>query len=160
MKSQMVWAQKYRLLTPESIVNGTYREDGQKEMVHDWKLVPRDWVEGRNAQRNNELYIVDEEETERLMKIREENIKKQAEDRKKEQVSMADLVGAIAEGVAPKKKAKKSKDVEDAVEVDDELEEVRAQWSELHDGKKPHHAKKLAKLKAEIQAKLDEQDSE
>ena len=46
------------------------------------------------------------------------------------------------------------------IEVDDELEEVKAQWSELHDGKKPHHTKKLAKLKAEIQAKLDEQDSE
>lgn len=149
-QSQMVWAKKWQLKTPLSLKAGTYDPNGTKEMKHDWKLVPRDWVEYRNSQPNNELYEVDEEETDRLMELREENIKLQEEKKKKESVSNADLVGAIAHMA--------SKHVEaETPQVNEELEDARARYKELF-GKKPHHATKLDTINAKIAEKEAESE--
>jgi hypothetical protein len=93
--SLMVVAKKYKLLTPISIVAGTFDKKGQKEFVHK-KIVPRQFVEDRNSHNNNELYVIDEEATKEMILMREEELKKNEIKKAKENVSMSDLVTAIA----------------------------------------------------------------
>ena len=94
-KSTMVWATKYRLLSPKSIKDGTWREDGAKEELYS-KLVPRAFVEDRNSHQNNELYVIDEEKTIELMEDRENSVKENAIKKQKENATTADLIDAIA----------------------------------------------------------------
>jgi len=152
MDSQMVFARKWQLKTPVSIKSGTFDKKGSKEMKHDWKLVPRYWVEQRNSHDNNEWYEVDEEMTADAMILREKNIKLNEEKREKESVSTSDLVGAIAQMA--------SKHVDATPETNEELESARETYKELY-GKKPHHATKLSTITdkiAEKQAELNEED--
>lgn len=107
----MVVALKYKLLQPISIKDGTYSKDGAKEFISK-KIVPRAYVNDRNAHNNNELYIIDEEATEEMLRLREESIKSNTLKQKRENVSFADLVEVVAGKVAentekPKKKAAK-----------------------------------------------------
>ncbi len=166
MHTQMVWAKKWKLLTPQSIKDGTFKINGQKEEGHDWKLVARQFVEDRNSflardktgrviegvKLNNEWYEIDEDKTAELMKVREEKIKEQAEKRQKERIGQSDLVDGIK--ILANAVADKSNDTDD--ESEKELLEAREKWSELHDGKTPHPRKKLANLNKEIIAKMEE----
>jgi bisphosphoglycerate-dependent phosphoglycerate mutase len=99
--SQMILAEQYKLLVPVSAKKGIYKQDGPKELVASKKLVKRHYAEQQNKQPNNTFYIFFEEETKELMKEREVSIAKQAEDKKKESVTMADLVTTVAKAVAP-----------------------------------------------------------
>lgn len=101
-QSTMVLAEKYELQV--KIPGSTaYSVKGQKKLVHGKKLVPRIYVEQRNSHANNELYVVYEEETEKLMEQREKNIIENAEKAKREQVSMADLVDKVAGNASTEK---------------------------------------------------------
>lgn len=93
-KSLMVVATKYKLLAPESILQGTFKKDGPKEMVHK-KTVLRKFVEDRNSHNNNELYIIDEEATAEMLILREKNIVENVAKKKREKTSTSDLVEAI-----------------------------------------------------------------
>lgn len=102
-QSTMVWAVKYRLLTPISITKGTFRKDGQKEALDTGKLVPRQWVEDRNSMDNNELYEIDEERTLEIMQEREKNIAKNNANDKFKNLSVAEaLLIATGNQEAPK----------------------------------------------------------
>jgi len=105
MNSHNVLAIKWRLLVPISIKDGTFKQDGAKEMIHDKKLVNRHFASQRNEIQNNEFYEFLEEETTELMKIREGNILKNAEIRKKESLGISDLATAVIELAKPKVKA-------------------------------------------------------
>ena len=105
MNSHNVLAIKWRLLVPISIKDGTFKQDGAKEMIHDKKLVNRHFASQRNEIQNNEFYEFLEEETTELMKIREGNILKNAETRKKESLGISDLATAVIELAKPKVKA-------------------------------------------------------
>ena len=110
-----------------------YQKDGQKRLVHDNKFLPRWWVEDRNMHENNELYLIDEEATEEAYKLREQSIKDNELKKKKESVTMADLVGVVAEAVSDKPKKKKAKKVvlaEDDSETDLKDEPVETNDSE------------------------------
>ena len=97
--SYLVWAERYELMV--KIQGKTeYDPNGQKRLVMKGKLVKRSYVEARNAQKNNELYIIDEEKTTELLKERAKNIEAQAEAKKRENVSMADLVDAVVDSTA------------------------------------------------------------
>lgn len=109
-KSAMVWATKYVLKSPISLKDGTWDKNGAKEEVHS-KLLPRAFVEDRNAHNNNELYIIDEEKTTELMKLREQSIIENKERAKRESLTQADLIEAIAGGI--KSKPSKSSEPDD-----------------------------------------------
>jgi len=96
----MVVATKYLLKVPKSVKEGTWDKNGYKEEIHT-KIIPRAFVNERNSHDNNELYIIDEEATDKMMETREKNILAKAEKNKREAVSTADLVDAIAGRVAP-----------------------------------------------------------
>lgn len=100
-KSAMVWATKYKLLSPISLKDGKWDKSGAKEEVHS-KLMPRAFVEDRNAHDNNELYVIDEERTAELMKQREQSIVENNERAKRESLTQADLIEAIAGGIKSK----------------------------------------------------------
>ena len=94
----MVWAEKFFLQVRVAGGDGEYDKNGTK--VSDGsKLVPRYFVAKRNAINNNELYVINEEETNRLMALRSENVAKKEEERKLKSVSQTDVLGAIASGM-------------------------------------------------------------
>ncbi len=98
-KSYMVVASKYQLEVP--IVGKTaYKTDGQKILKQKDKIVPRHYVENRNSHPNNELWVIDEEKTAKMVVQREKNIIANLEKDRREKVSTADLVDAIAGKVA------------------------------------------------------------
>lgn len=101
-KIDMVVAKKYQLLVPKSIKDGTWDLNGSKKLIHDNKILPRFYVEQRNDFNNNELYVIDEVATAEMLEKREENIKKQAEQKKRENITMADLVDTVAKGQSKK----------------------------------------------------------
>lgn len=147
----MVMASKYELEV--KVKGGTaYQKDGQKTLVHNNKFMPRWWVEDRNSHDNNEHYVIDEEATKDAYVQREKNMKENQLKAKRENVSMADLVGVVAEAVAdkPKKKAKKIeviKDIEDDNEelsIDAQIAHVQQELKEK--GIKFHHKAGLEKL--------------
>lgn len=127
--SQMVVATKYRLLEAVSLKDNKYNVNGSKENLGT-KVIPRDYVEYRNSQVNNELYVIDEEATKEFEKQRGLNILKQLEEDKKAKVSNSDVVGALVEAISgkqpkEKKEVKKEEVKEDVNEYkgieDDEL---------------------------------------
>lgn len=127
----MVMASKYELQV--KIPGKTaYQKDGQKKQVHGNKAMPRWWVEDRNSHENNEIYIIDEEATEKYNNSRAANVKANELKKKKANVSMADLVDVVAEAVAdkPKKKAKKVEEVDNSSE-EDTVESLRAECDAL-----------------------------
>ena len=71
-QSTMVVATKYRLTRPDSITKGTWKKT-DKEKIHT-KIVKRSYVEDRNSHNNNELYIIDDAATEKMLAKREANI--------------------------------------------------------------------------------------
>ena len=93
-QSQMVVATKYKLRTPLSIKDGTWKKDTGREKIHT-KFIPRRVVENRNQQMNNELYIIDEDATEKYYEQREKNIIENAAKEKRALTSTADLVDAV-----------------------------------------------------------------
>lgn len=96
--SVMVWATKYKLLSPISLKDGKWDKGGAKQEIHS-KLMPRAFVEDRNKHDNNELYVIDEEKTAELMKQREVSIAENQERAKRESLTQADLIEAIAGGL-------------------------------------------------------------
>lgn len=108
-KSVMVWATKYKLLSPISLKDGKWDKSGAKQEIHS-KLMPRAFVEDRNSHDNNEIYVIDEVKTAELMKQREISIAENQERAKRESLTQADLIEAIAGGL---KNNSKSSDPDD-----------------------------------------------
>lgn len=113
--SYLVWAECFQLMELTSASNGTYNKEGRKESKGS-KLVVRSWANDRNINDNNELYVFDEEETDRLDEIRQANKLKQAsiktesaED--KLASAMLKAMGKVTE--TPKPETKKEDDLED-----------------------------------------------
>lgn len=98
-KSLMVITSKYRLLVPISIKEGRYDVEGQKKLVRENVQLKRKWVEERNKQQNNELYVIDEEASSKLSALRTESIEKQAEQRKLDNVSTVEMLGSLVKGI-------------------------------------------------------------
>jgi hypothetical protein len=157
-KSVMVWATKYQLLVPKSIKEGVYDENGPKEKIHS-KLVTRAFVEDRNSQSNNELYIIDEKKTAELMKERDANVIANAKQKQRESLTQADLIDAMVTAVSGKApvQPEPTKEVEQVIEepVKEEvtdgqrfenmtLEELQAYCDEK--GIEYHHAMKEGRL--------------
>ena len=63
--SYLVWAERFQLMELKSASNGTYNKEGRKESMGS-KLIVRSWAADRNINDNNELYVFDEAETDRL----------------------------------------------------------------------------------------------
>lgn len=102
--SKMVVAKKYELQAQR--VDGSqksYDKQGQKKLIHGNKQMPLEWVEDRNSQSNNELYVIDEEATVELESLRAESIKNKETEKKNEKLTVSDLLSAI-NGDAPKEK--------------------------------------------------------
>ena len=94
-KSKNVFATKYRL---EVKIAGKkeFDREGQKKLVAKGKLIDRKFVEDRNkVKNNNEFYVVDEEETIRLMEKRDLSVTKNMEEAKKANVGNNAIVDAI-----------------------------------------------------------------
>lgn len=68
--SHLVWAERFELKELTSAANGTYNKEGRKVSMGS-KLVVRSWATDRNINDNNEIYVFDEEETDRLDEKRE-----------------------------------------------------------------------------------------
>jgi hypothetical protein len=68
--SYLVWAERFQLMELKSASNGTYNKEGRKESKGS-KLIVRSWGIDRNINDNNELYVFDEAETDRLDEKRE-----------------------------------------------------------------------------------------
>ena len=124
----MVMAKKYELQVKIS-GQTAYQKDGQKKLVHDNKFISRAWVEDRNSHENNELYVIDEEATSEAYVMREQSIKDNVLKKKKESITMADLVGVIAESVSDKPKKKAKKVVEEVEEPESETMEELEDYS-------------------------------
>ena len=107
----MVVATKYRLTNPISIKSGTWDKKGAKVEVHT-KIVQRSFVESRNEHDNQELYVIDEDATDKMMVTREDNILKNAAKEKRDSATTADLIESIAGAVSAKKETP-AKKVED-----------------------------------------------
>jgi len=140
-KSQMVLAEKYELEVKLKGKEG-YQIDGQKRLLHEKKLVPRQWAEDRNEHPNNEYYVVFEEETAELMKQREANIQENAEKESRKNVTMADLVDVVANGGKPVKakilEAVPDVSKEELSKKDAEIEELKRKLAEKEsEGKRP-----------------------
>ena len=123
----MVWVTKYKFKehvrysnkTPKSDLIKMWNDEGMFESRGS-SLQKRSWVLERNSQTNNEHYKIDEEESARLMEIREGNLLSNAKKKKDETVSMSDLVnvlGGLAGNSQPKEEPKKTvKKVAKAIE--------------------------------------------
>ena len=133
----MVVATKYILSTPLSLKKGTWKNDGSKKEIHT-KIVPREFVEERNSHNNNEVYVIDEDATKKMLAQREDNIKKNAENKKKESLTTADLIDAI---VKPKKESKKKVEKVDSKFDSMDLDELK-QYCQDNDIKYHHKAGK------------------
>lgn len=89
----MVFAEKFILAR----VNGKW--DTSTRTSKGVKLVPRQWVEDRNVQDNNEYYVIDEERSKGIPEAREANAIKNAERIKRKEVSQGDMVEALAAAI-------------------------------------------------------------
>lgn len=91
--SYLVWAERFCFKELKSQRDGTYNQNGSKELKGAGMVI-RSFAEDRNAQPNNEIYIFDEKKTDELMLLRDESIKKQAEEKEKKSVSSEDKLAA------------------------------------------------------------------
>ena len=115
--SYLVWAERFQLMELTSAANGTYNKSGRKESKGS-KLIVRSWGIDRNINDNNELYVFDEVETDRLDEIRQANKLKQSAVKTETQedklaaamVKALGMVNAPAPGPGP---AKVEDDLED-----------------------------------------------
>lgn len=105
----MVMASKYRLKEFKSVQQGLYDQEGSKELIHENKLIARDYVEMRNSEENNELYVIDEDATKAYLKQREENVKENEEKAKRASVSQDDILKALIEDKAEQKSKKETR---------------------------------------------------
>lgn len=115
--SYLVWAERFQLMELTSASNGTYNKEGRKESKGS-KLVVRSWANDRNINDNNELYVFDEVETDRLDEIRQAN--KLAQASIKTETAEDKLAAAMIKAMGMAKAAP----VEAEVEVDD-LEDLK-----------------------------------
>lgn len=69
----MVVATKFQLKEPISQKDGTWNTKGRKENLGT-KIVKRSYVEDRNSHHNNEIYIIDEAATDKMVEDRQRNI--------------------------------------------------------------------------------------
>lgn len=99
-KSTMCYATRYQLRVAISAKKGIYDKNGQKDDKGS-KVVSRAYVEARNSQVNNELWIINEVETSRLMALREQNIQKNAIKKQRDGATQADLIDAIKGAIQP-----------------------------------------------------------
>lgn len=102
-QSLMVVATKYQLKVPISLKTGTWDKKGAKEKMGKAKILTREFVEQRNSHDNNEIYVIDEKATDKMVKDREVQILKNKEKAKRDNMTTADLVEAVQGGtpVAP-----------------------------------------------------------
>jgi len=93
-KTHYVQATRYQLMTPISAKLGEYKLDGDKKNLGT-KIVKRSWVLDQNAAPNNILWVIDEEQSAKNEKLRQENIKIQAVQKREKSVGMSDLIKAL-----------------------------------------------------------------
>lgn len=118
--SQMVVATKYRLLEPQSLKDGSYNVNGSKKDLGT-KVVLRSFVEERNSQKNNELYVINEVATVKFYEQREKNIEDNKAREQKEKVSNADLVDALVKNISAKSESKPKKEEKPKEEKKEEI---------------------------------------
>jgi hypothetical protein len=110
--STLVWAAKYELKVKIPGDSGAYDLNGTKVLVKEG-LMPRNFVESRNEQHNNELFVIDEEKTAELDELREANLAKSKEKEKAKDVSVTEALQAIASGMSNLAGSKESEEVEE-----------------------------------------------
>lgn len=126
--STHVVATKYRLLEAVSLKENKYNVNGSKENLGT-KIVPRQYVEDRNSQVNNELYIIDEDATVEMLKKREQSIIENNAKAEKEKVSNADIVTALVNKISGNKEVEKPKKVEKEAKKEVESNDEYAKYS-------------------------------
>ena len=127
--SNIVIASKYKLLTRR---NGSYDKDGTKELEQKDKVLNRSYVENRNKHDNNELYVIDEEKTKEILKLREVEIEENSIKRKKESLGQSDLIDVMAQMANTLKQTRKT--VKE--EITDELDELGVDYDRRSSVKK------------------------
>ena len=127
--SNIVIASKYKLLTRR---NGSYDKDGTKELEQKDKVLNRSYVENRNEHDNNELYVIDEEKTKEILKLREVEIEENSIKRKKESLGQSDLIDVMAQMANTLKQTRKT--VKE--EITDELDELGVDYDRRSSVKK------------------------
>ena len=126
--SYLVWAERFQLMELKSASNGTYNKEGRKESMGS-KLVVRSWAADRNINDNNELYVFDETETDRLdekrqaYKLEQSQIKVESSEDK----LAAAMIKALGKVNAPatQETAKPVKSVEPVDKLDDLRDIIR-----------------------------------
>ncbi len=96
--TQMVVASRYELEARDTRKDSPwdYQQDGQKKLLQEDKFLKRSYVEERNSQNNNELYIIDEEKTKEYYKIREKSIIANKDKKDRSNIGMDDLIQVVA----------------------------------------------------------------
>ena len=127
-KSYLVWAERFNLKELKSQKDGTYNQNGSKESKGAAMIV-RSYAEARNAQENNEIYVFDEEKTSELMILREQNIKKQAQEAEKKKISSEDvLANALVKALGRKEEVQeivKPEPKKEVAPIVDTLEDLK-----------------------------------
>ena len=133
----MVVVDKYQLLVPTSgVQKGSYDKNGSKKLVRGNIVLSKQWVEGRNSQVNNELYIINEEATAELPALRAAKAKKREEAKAMENVNPYAAMNDLAKSIG---KLNNKPQVEEAtivpetkeVVVSDKVKELRAECDKL-----------------------------
>lgn len=134
----MVYATKFKLRKGVTYKQGklydnsVWNNSGMIEEVHS-RFLPRATVESRNAQNNNERYIIDEKKTLELLEEREGNIVKNAEQKRRESLTQADLIDAIA-GNVTRPNNDSSKELKEALAKIKELESEKSKSTIIPNG--------------------------
>lgn len=148
----MVVASKYQLLTR---INGQYKEDGDKKLIFEDRVVSEDTVTRANTEHRghgNIMWVVNEEKTAELPNMREEKAlqmqaKSQAEAASKDDLAKAIIRNLREEGNKPAKKTKKAepKEAEENGEYSNlSIDELKALCDER--GIEYHHKAGKGKL--------------
>ena len=112
------------------------------------KLVPRAFVEMRNSNKNNELWVIDEVRTSEVMAQREINIKENAIKTKRDSLTQGDLIEAIGSAIGNNNH--NSKDTDSSSEI----AELKRQLAES-DKRNENLEKIQAAAKTVIDKKVD-----
>lgn len=143
----MVVAKEVKLKEAISLKAGTFNPNGSYDVIRESVIVPRSYIDrvnlrlgdkGQLGVQGSRYYIIDDEATKEMVKEREKSVKRNAEQRKLENVSTNDLLRAMVESNNPQPKKEEAKS---------ELDELREKCDELGISyKKTQGAKTLKSL--------------
>lgn len=155
---EMVVADQYKLLVALTHKKGgevVYDPNGQKEIVRRSIQLPRDYVEKHNGTSSNKFYIINHEETDKLAKIRQDNIERQAKEKEVKQRGMNETLDKLADAISGKvtpnvnaptpSSIGKSGEIDaDATAEEEKIKHLKAECDKL--GIKYHHKAGVKKL--------------